>query len=204
MNATDLMGTLAGIWLGLAFLTLAMIATAIAIELWRRRHGARRVERALLYEVQGLHMQAGAMAVEIARRYRAGEAFDADFFSLWRLSAPLVYPAVGAELGRLSREAIDRVGYFHAQLADARGRLAEARAGGGFAPSPYRMLTSLVRAYYHVQPWHPSLQPGRNPVMAYVPDLADACSLLAEFERADVEPLPVAYGWADCAAFPDA
>ena len=178
-------------------LAFAIAATALGALLWRKRHETRVVERALLDEVDALRWQAAAMAAEITRRHRAGEGFDPAFFSLWRLSAPLVYPAIGAALGRLPGDGVDRVGYFHAQLADARARLAEARAAGGFEPTPYRMLSALVRAYNQVEPWLRAFRP-RPAFLIPEPGMGDANELLEAFEDAAEEPRAIPYCWVDC------
>jgi hypothetical protein len=117
------------------------------------------------------------------------------------LSEPLIYPATGAAaLGRLSREARARLGYFHAQLAGARARLSIARAAGRFDPSPYRMLSALVRSHY-------DLDPLARPWLAgspwEEPDIKPANDLLGRFEEAPQEPLAIPYCWVDCAE-PDA
>src|SRR5688572_20495626 len=91
------------------FLALTIVATGVGLAQWRKRDERRALEKALLPEVSGLRWQAAAMAAEIARRHKAGEGFDDAFFNLWRLSAPLVYPAAGAALGRLDGDALDRV-----------------------------------------------------------------------------------------------
>ena len=185
-------------------LALAIVATGFGILLWRWFDEARAVERALVHEVAAMRCQAASMAAEIARRYKAAEPFDEDFFALWRLSAPLVYPAAGAAIGRLPREALDRVGYFHAQIADARARLADARESGDFTPSPYRMLSCLLRACNHVEPWLRKLQPQPNPLSWQFPDTTEADRLLEAMEQAAQEPIAVAYCWVDCALPPDA
>src|SRR5690606_20308328 len=137
----------------LLLFTLFLVAAGFSVLCSQRYLAARAVLRALGPEVAAMRWQAAALAAEITRRHRAGEAFDADFFRTWRLSEPQVFPAVGGDLGLLSYDAIDRIGYFHAQLAAGRERLALAAAEGGFQPSPYRMLSVLVRAFNHVDPW---------------------------------------------------
>lgn len=179
-----------------AFASGLVLLIAVAI-MWRRKRDVRRLERALFYEVRAMRCQAASMALEIARRHRAGEPFDANFFGLWRLSAPMIYPSVGFMLSRLPGSVIDTVGYFHAQLSDARARLAEARDVGRFEPTPYRMLSSLVRACYHAQPWCEALEFPGSPLVYDCPDLLEASSLLGEFERAGHEPVAVAYCWVD-------
>ena len=197
MNTPILAGAPAGVALAVLFLALTIVATSVGLALWRKRDEARAVEKALQLEASGLRWQAAAMAAEIARRHKSGEGFDDAFFSLWRLSTPLVYPALGAALGRLDGDAIDRIGSFHAQLADARARLAEARAAGGFEPTPYRMLSCLVRAFYHIEPWF-GTQRHRPLMFAREPEIGEASALLDGFERAGDEPVAVAYCWADC------
>ena len=185
-------------------LAVAIFATGFGVLLWRGLDEARTVERALVHEVAAMRCQAAAMAAEIARRYKAGEAYDEDFFAIWRLSAPLIYPAAGAAIGRLPGGALDRVGYFHAQLADARARLADARDWGDFAPSPYRMLSGLIRACNHVEPWLRKLQPQPSPLSWQYPDTTEADRLLEAMEQAAQEPIAVAYCWVDCSLPPDA
>lgn len=173
---------------------IALIAAA-AVLLWgQHRQRARAAVRALAPEVAAMRWQAAALAAEITRRYRAGTPFDAEFFQVWRLSPPLVFPALGADLGYLSREAVGRIGYFHAQLAAARERLALAEGDEGFRPSPYRMLSLLVRAFNEVTPWvEPHLDIStRNPA-----DLSDANALLGELEALEREPVSMAYHWTD-------
>ncbi len=175
-----------------------LAAIALCVILGLRRMAARAVARALAPEVAAMRWQAAALAAEIARRHRANEAFDRDFFRTWRLSEPQVFPAIGASFGLLPGPAIDRIGYFHAQLGAARERLAMAASDGGFEPSPYRTLSALVRAFNHVQPW---VEPYLDLVTGHPPDMADANALLGELEDARAEPIAVAYLWADgCAA----
>jgi hypothetical protein len=180
-----------------ALVALAVVALALAAgaRVWRSRREDRATDFALRTEARSMRWQAAAMAAELARRHRAGEGLDPEFFAQWRLSAPTVYPVTSA-LGAIGREGIDRLGYFHAQLADARVRLAEARAAGRIEPTPYRMLSHLVRAVNHVAPW---LDRGRSWEPYPLPDLADANRLLGEFEGG-AEPIALAYLWADCAA----
>lgn len=171
-------------------IVLTMIGSAVCVELWRRSYAARAVTWALSDEVVALRAEAMAMAVEIARRHMENEALDAAFFGRWRLSEPIVYPAVGVGLGLLpSRDAIGRVGYFHAQLANARVRLAEARATGRFEPSPYRVLGHLLRASHDAGPWVQKHR-RRLPRCAWEqPDTSQADALLEAFERTGAEPL---------------
>ncbi|MFC3711145.1 hypothetical protein ACFOMD_01090 [Sphingoaurantiacus capsulatus] len=166
---------------------------------WRGRARRHRVERVLFQELVSLRRQAVEMAAEIERRHRAGEGFDLAFFNLWRLSPPLLYPAMGAALAVLPGGTLDRIGYFHAQLADARARLSNARTAGGFEPTPYRMLSCLVRAISHVDPWYEGVGRTLGNVEPWEPDLAGASALLGSFEDAAQEPLVLAYYWADCA-----
>jgi len=189
MTATSLLIQLLG---------LAVIAGGVVVA--QRRLAVRAVSRALWPEVAAMRWQAAAMAAEITRRHRAREAFDADFFRTWRLSEPQLFPAVGAHFGLLSHDAIDRVGFFHAQLAAARERVSLAAAEGSFQPTPYRVLSALVRAFNHVQPW---VEPHLDIATAMTPDLADASALLEELENAGHEPIAVAHIWADSCARPD-
>ena len=182
----------------LIILFIAVVAGVFSAGLWLRWHDRRALERTLFYEVRALHSQCASMAAEIARRHKAGEALDESFFSLWRLSAPLIYPAVGFGLSRLGGDVLDRIGYFHAQLADARSRVAEARMAGAFQPSPYRILSSLVRAFYHVQPWLDS-QERMDWALSEKADITHANALLSEFESSAKEPLAVVYCWVDMA-----
>jgi len=161
---------------------------------------AQAVRRAVAFEVAEMRWQAAAMAAEIARRYRAGEPLDAGFFRAWRLSAPHIYPSIGAGIARLSPAGLQRVGYFHAQLAAARERVAIAEREGGFHPSPYRVLSCLVRAVNEVQPW---VQPHLGVSTGSPPDMADANALLGELEARGDEPIAMAYIWADSCALPD-
>lgn len=177
-------------------LVLGFSATALAAVFLHRYLVARDVARAVGFEIASMRWQAAAMAAEIARRYRAGEAFDTEFFRVWRLSAPQVFPAVGGQLGLLWG-GIDRIGYFHAQLAAARERLALAEVDGGFRPSPYRILSALVRAWGDVTPW---VEPYLGVMTRDTPDLSDASRLLDELETAAREPIALAYVWADSCA----
>ena len=180
-----------------AALTVAGLGAMLIHRSLRRRA----VARALGREVAGLRWQAIALAAEITRRLRAGEAFDPDFFLTWRLSAPMVFPALGADFGLLPGGALDRVGFFHAQLATARERLAIAAAQGEFRPSAYRILTALVRASYDIEPW---VEPYLDIVTREIPDRSDMSALLSELEDLRNEPLALAYIWADACAHHDA
>jgi hypothetical protein len=175
-------------------LFVAMLAAAPCAVLAHSALRQRTVTRALGREVAGLRWQAIALAAEIARRVRAKEAFDPDFFLTWRLSAPMIFPALGADFGLLPGGALDRVGYFYAQLANARERLALAAAQGAFHPSPYRILTALVRASYDIEPW---VEPYLDIVTREIPDRSDVSALLDELESAQTEPIALAYIWAD-------
>ena len=177
----------------IAALPLAACAAVLLQHSLRRRA----VVRALGREVAGLRWQAIALAAEITRRLRAREPFDRDFFLTWRLSAPLIFPALGADVGLLPGDGLDRVGYFHAQLATARERLAQAAVDGAFHPSAYRILSALTRASYDIEPW---VEPHLDIVTRDAPDRADACALLGEFEDQQKEPLAMAYIWADACA----
>ena len=163
-------------------LILTIIGTVAGVEGWRGRREMRALERALFAEIVPLRAQAASMAAEIARRHQAGEPFDAAFFSLWRLSAPLIYPAAGASLGLLRGEGLDRVGFFHARLADARARLAEAQTAGRFEPSPYRMLYCLVAAINHVGRWTDAMEKRYGHIPCDMPDLAAANALVESLE----------------------
>lgn len=187
-------GLLAAILL-LAFAVFAARAGADLLSEARQRRG---VERVLYAEIVALRRQAAALAAEITRRYRTEEPFDARFFALWPLSDPLIYPATGASpLGRLRRGEFARIGYFHAQLADARARLARGRAAGGFEPTPYRILSCLVRSINDIEPWLRARRPTDGSEEDY-PDLTDANNLVGHFEDLGQEPIAVAYCWADC------
>lgn len=181
-------------------LGISIVAFTIGLTLWREHRERALVELALFPEVVALRRQAAALAAEIARRHEAREPFDTRFFALWHLSAPMIYPATGAAgLRCLSRESLGRVGHFHAQLADARARLARAQTKSGFEPSPYRMLSTLIWAVNNVEPWLHArrLRLGLGPQEDE--DLSFACSLLASFESTAEEPLAVPYCWVDCA-----
>jgi hypothetical protein len=112
--------------------------------------------------------------------------------------APLIYPATGAAaLGLLSGEALDRIGSFHGQLADARQRLAE--------PGLRRLRSDAVpdallpvHAFNHVEPWLSRLRPRLGRICWDEPDLADANALLGQLEQPGTEPITVAYCWVDC------
>lgn len=174
--------------------TYAAAALAILV-VWASYSLRRRaVERSISTELLGLRWQAAAMAVEITRRLRAGETFDSEFFYCWRLSEPQIFPALGADFGLLSREARGRIGYFHAQLANARERLRLATSDREFRPSAYRILTALARAFNEVEPW---ARPRLDIVTGNTPDMADAYRILGEFEATRMEPVPIAYLWAD-------
>lgn len=163
----------------------------VTIERSLRRNS---VERAIAAELLGLRWQAIAMAAEIARRVRVGEAFDGTFFHCWRLSEPQMFPALGAEFGLLPRETVGRIGYFHAQLATARERWRLAADEGEFRPSVYRILSALLRACGEIEPW---AKPRLDIVTGTTPDLRDANLLLSALETAGTEPLAVAYLWTD-------
>lgn len=175
-------------------LIVAILVSAPGAVLIHRALRRRTVARALGCEVAGLRWQAIALAAEITRRVRAKEAFDLDFFLTWRLTAPMIFPALGADFGLLPGGALGRVGYFYAQLATARERLALAAAQGGFHPSPYRILAALVRASYEIEPW---VEPYLDITTREIPDRSDVSALLDELESALTEPLALAYIWAD-------
>lgn len=177
-----------------------VMLAAAGLVMAQERLAVRAVARVLRPEVAALRCQAAHMTAEITRRYRAGEAFDADFFRTWRLSEPQIFPAVGADFGRLPREAVGRVGYFHAQLAAARERLAAAAVAGEFQPSPYRILSCLVRAHNDVQPW---IGPHIDRVTQWTPDLADANALLGELEDSGLEPMVLTYVAAETCGWPE-
>lgn len=182
-------------------LIVATILSAVAgAALWRRRLELRDLERSLYPEVVALRLQAAILADELARRHVGGQALDAAFFAQWRLSAPLVYPAVGGALGRLPGEGVDRVGYFHAQLAEARERTARARVDGGLSGSPYRLLSNLVRACNNVGRWTDRMEARHGRPLAGLPDLAEANRLLGTLEDAGGEPIVHAWCWADTAS----
>jgi len=172
---------------------LGLTVIAASILAWRLR-AQRALARAVGAEIAHMRWQAAAMAAEITRRHRAGEAYDRTFLRVWRLSAPLIFPAIGGDLGLLTPDAMDRIGYFHAQLAAARERLACAATDMGFEPSPYRILSALVRACNHVTPW---IGPHLCVATRDLPDLTDANMLLGEFEDAAAEPFAAVYIWPD-------
>lgn len=175
-------------------LIVAILASAPGAVLVHRALRQRTVARALGREVAGLRWQAIALAVEITRRVRTKQAFDPDFFLTWRLSAPMIFPALGADFGLLPDGALDRVGYFYAQLANARERLALAATHGAFRPSPYRILSALVRASYDIEPW---VGPYLDVVTREIPDRSEVSALLDELESAQNEPIALTYIWAD-------
>ena len=181
---------------------LAVIATGAGVGLWSRRIQRKAIQRVLRPEIAGMRLQARALAAELARRHRAGMPLDADFFWEWRLSAPLIYPAVGPGLGLLSAEAVERIGFFHAQLAAARDRLAEVQAAGGVMPSPYRLLSNLLRACKEVEPW---LRASEHPAVGAIhvdPETSAASALMAEFEQR-AELLAEPWCWADVCFIPE-
>ncbi|MFT4253208.1 MAG: hypothetical protein QM608_12050 [Caulobacter sp.] len=184
-------------------IVVAIAVTGVACVWWRRRSEVRDLERALYPEVVSLRQQAGALAAELARRQAEGRGLDPAFFARWRLSAPLVYPAAAGGLGRLPGEGVDRVGYFHAQLAEARSRLAEARAADGVLASSYRLLSNLVRACNHVDRWTSALEPRLGRPLTGYADLAAANRLLEVLEQAGGEPMALPWCWADTAFEPD-
>lgn len=177
----------------LTLLVLAIIGTGVGVEVWRRLDEGRAVERANYREIVGLRAEAVWVAVEIARRHRAAEPFDETFFAQWRLSTPLIYPAVGAKLGLLSRRSVHAIGYFHAQLANARVRWAEARATGGFQPSPYRVLCHLLHAHGEVEPWVRRISLELPIELQGEPDRAEAYALIGELEQKGEERIVEAY-----------
>jgi hypothetical protein len=175
---------------------MAVGAVALLAATHRRRQTLI-VERALYPEVNSMRFQAAAFAGELARRHVAGIPLDAAFFSYWRLSAPLVYPAAGVELGHLSSDTLDRVGYFHAQLAEARSRVAEAKIRGAEALSTYRLLSNVLRACNQVEPWITSKDSLAGNLIGGEADVGEAARLLEDFEIDAKEPLALAYCWAD-------
>lgn len=183
----------------------AILAAVFGAPLWRRWLERRDLERALYPEVVGLHRQAAQLSTELARRHAEAEdlRLDEAFFARWRLSAPLVYPAAASGLGRLPGGARDRVGYFYAQLAEARVRLGEARAADGVIGSPYRLVSNLVRACNHVEPWVAAMERRLGPSLLARPDLTAANVLLGALEEAGSEPMADPWFWADTAYEPD-
>lgn len=175
-------------------LILALPAGAMGAVLLHRALRGRTVARALGREVAGLRWQAIALAAEIARRIRADEPFDQDFFLTWRLSAPMIFPTLGADFGLLPREALGRIGFFYARLATARERLALAAAQGEFRPSVYRTLVALVTASYDIEPW---VEPYLDIVTREVADRSEATALLSQLEGSLNEPFAEPYIWAD-------
>lgn len=185
---------------GYFLLLLAALGVAGASMFWWEHRKKQSVECALYTEIISLRVQAASLAEEIARRHIAAEPFDARFFDLWPLSEPIIYPnTAAASLGLLSRESLGCVGTFHGQLAGARARLARARPVGSFQPTPYRVLSGLVRAHYAVDPWIKALRPTLGDIPGVDPDITTANTLLGEFEEASDEPLAVPYCWVDCA-----
>lgn len=176
---------------------LAIILIAIAVSIpWATRHmRARSLERALYAEIVSMRVQAAAFAEELARRHDRGQAFDGDFFRQWRLSPPLIYPSAGTDLGLLAGEALDRVGYFHAQLAEARRRVATGEATGQIG-SAYRLLSNLVRAVNHIAPWIGQLERrhGKWPMSAA--ELSGANRLLETLEES-ADPVADPWCWSD-------
>lgn len=177
-----------------ALLILTLPAGALGAVLLHRVLRGRAVARALGPEVAGLRWQAIALAAEIARRIRANQPFDQDFFLTWRLSAPMIFPALGADFGLLPREALGRIGFFYGRLATARERLALAAAHCEFRPSVYRVLTALITASYDIEPW---VEPYLDIVTRGVPDRSEVTALLSELERSMSEPFAEPYVWAD-------
>jgi hypothetical protein len=184
----------------LLLLIFSLVAIALGVVVIRRLMAAAAVTRTLAPEVVSLRWQAAAMAAEITHRHRTGQAFDVDFFRAWRLSEPQLFPAVGADIGLLSNDAINRLGHFHGQLAAARERLALAASEGGFRPTPYRMLSALLGAASGVRPW---LKPHMDILAHTTPDLTDAAALLEELEDPKRGPIAVAYLWHDTCVRPD-
>ena len=184
--------------LGVA-LVLCMLIIA-GTSFWVNHRNNQRIERGLYGEIIALRWQAAAAAAEIARRYEANEPFDDGFFSFWPLSTPMTYLCTSAsELGYLSRDARAQVSFFHGQLADARSRWVAAQNLGKFKPSPYRIVSSLLRAYYEIDPWVKRLKPKLGAIPEEAPDLTQANELLSKMEAAMVEPVAVAYCGVDCA-----
>lgn len=183
----------------LLLILAAICGTGAGVALWWRRSEIRALERALYPEIISMRFQARALATEIARQHAAGPPLDAAFFWQWRLSAPLVYPAAAQRLGLLPGDAPDRIGHFHAQLAEARARLAEVRSAG-MLPAPYRLLSNLMRASNHVEPWVRARQPRFGAMPGDHPDMAEAHALLDTLEDGVSEPVAHPWFWADCCA----
>lgn len=179
-----------------------LFAVFVGMRVWTERRTQHIVECGLYTEAIALRWQASAVAAEIARRHNAAEPFNAEFFDLWPLSKPLVYCGTGAEsLGYLSRADRARVTFFHAQLEGARQRWTSARNVGAFEPSPYRVLSGIVRAYYEIDPWILRLKPILGEFPEQEPALDGANDLVAKFETTATEPHVAAYCAVDC-AFP--
>lgn len=161
----------------------------------------RSLERVVLSEIAPMRWQAASMAAEVARRHNAAISFDRDFFTCWRLSKPLIYPQIGTGLMLLPDDVFIRAGYFHAQLAEARSRLSDGENTCGFAPSPYRLLSSLVRAVNEVQPLMRSpIGKRASAVVPALPDTTEANSCVEALELAEQEPAVIPYCWFDCVA----
>lgn len=178
---------------------LVIAVAALGWSRWQRWRDARALEALLFAEAAALQLQAAHLAAELARRDAAGAGCDADFFACWRLSKPTVYPTAAAGLMRLRGGTPERLGYFHAQLADARARLAMAERTGQFAPSPYRFLSQLVRAHYTIEPWCAAMARRLRWLPAPLPDMLAASALVSRYEAAGDEPVLLAYCRFECA-----
>ena len=185
----------------LTLTALALAATlsiGVAAQMLLRRKDEKAMERLLYKEALALRWQACAVAAEVARRHVAASGFDDAFFAQHLLSPPLLYGATGAlVLGRLPRQVLARLHYFHGQLAAARSRLERAGRNGTFDPSPYRLLSNLVRAHYELEPWVAKLQPRFGGPLEPEPDISLANRLVGAFVEESHESLAVAYCPAD-------
>lgn len=177
-------------------LCAVLLLTVTGTALWVHRRQMRAIERALYCEAVSLRFQAASFAVEFARRHNRADRLDEDFFARWRLSPPMIYPVSARDLGFLSSDVLDRLGYFHAQLGEARRRLVDAQASGDFA-SPYRLLNNLVRASNGIEPWIRGYEQRHGAPVGHDIEFAEARALLELFEDAQAEPLAHPWCWAD-------
>lgn len=183
--------------LGALLILVVAIGAAFLLLYWHRRQQIVALENALYPEVESMRFQAAVFANELARRHDRAGSLDLAFLHGWRLSAPSIYPAAGAQLGLLPADALDRIGYFHAQLAEARARIADAKAFGVETLSSYRLLSNVLRAYNHVEPWTSSKARRLGTLPGGKAEVGAAARLLEQFEAAAQEPLASPYCWAD-------
>ncbi|GEM_PF-2583284 len=175
----------------IAMLAIAGGLVAVGALAWQRRMARRALERALYPEICAMRLQALLLAEHVAEHHLAGGSFDAAFWTGCHLSSPLVYPATGAALGLLPGEGLDRVGYFHGRMADARAALNRG------APSLYPLLSNLLRACNRVAPWITALEPRFGPMIGGYPDVERASRLLESLELAEEEPAASVWSWID-------